>query len=63
MNKELNELIKRKNAVDNALGILLTAAKLPNNNYLNALDDFIAGKITIQELDERVHKLEFIYER
>lgn len=51
MNKELSDLITRKDAVDNALGVLLTAAKLPNNNCLNALDDFVAGKMSIQELD------------
>lgn len=61
MNIELDEMMQRKEAVDNALGVLLTAAKLPNNNYLNALDEFIAGKITIDELDEKVHSLVYVY--
>lgn len=58
---QLDEIQKRRKAVNNALGILLTAANMPNENYLNALDDFVMGKITIEELDQRVHQLEYIH--
>lgn len=58
---QLDEMKKRRKAVNNALGILLTAADLPNQKYLKALDDFVLGKITLEELDQKVHKLEYIY--
>ena len=32
-----------------------------NEKYLKALDDFVLGKITLEELDQKVHKLEYIY--
>lgn len=38
---QLDKIQKRRKAVNNALGILLTAANMPNENYLNALDDFV----------------------
>ena len=53
---QLDEMKKRRKAVNNALGILLTAADLPNQKY-----DFVLGKITLEELDQKVHKLEYIY--
>ena len=59
---QLDEMKKRRKAVNNALGILLTATDLPNEQYLKALDDFVLGKITLEELDQKVHKLEYIYE-
>lgn len=58
---QLDEMKKRRKAVDNALGILLTAANMPNESYLNALDDFVVGKISLEELDRKVHKLEYIH--
>ena len=58
---QLDEMKKRRKAVNNALGILLTATDLPNEKYLKALDDFVLGKITLEELDQKVHKLEYIY--
>ncbi len=61
MSKDLQEIKKRRDTVDNALGILLTAASLSNNRYLDALDDYVAGKITLEELDENVHKLKYLY--
>lgn len=38
---QLDKIQKRRKAVNNALGILLTAANMANENYLNALDDFV----------------------
>ena len=58
---QLDEMKKRRKAVNNALWILLTATDLPNEKYLKALDDFVLGKITLEELDQKVHKLEYIY--
>lgn len=61
MSIDIEEMKKRRDAVDTALGITLTAASMPNQRYLDALDDYVAGKITLEELDENVHNLKYLY--
>lgn len=61
MSIDIEEMKKRRDAVDTALGITLTAAPMPNQRYLDALDDYVAGKITLEELDENVHNLKYLY--
>lgn len=52
--KFYEECIKRQYAKNVALAILTSATDYPTTSYLEALDDWVLGKITLEELDRNV---------
>lgn len=60
MIKDPEMIKKRRKEVYSALGILLTDSKMPNNKFMAAVEEYIIGNITLEQLDKRTHELEFI---
>ena len=50
----------RRKSVENALAIVLTATEGPNDEFLEALDMYIFGELSLEQLEENVNKLEYI---
>lgn len=57
---EFQAKLKRQQSVDKALAILLTATDGVNKPFQDALDEYVAGEITLDELEARVDNLEFL---
>lgn len=51
---------KRRASVEKALAIVLTATEGPNELFMEALDSYIFGKITLEELERRVDRFEYL---
>ena len=58
--EEFQAKLKRQQSVDKALAILLTATDGVDKPFQDALDEYVAGKITLDELEARVDNLEFL---
>ena len=58
--EEFQAKLKRQQSVDKALAILLTATDGVNKPFQDALDEYVAGEITLDELEARVDNLEFL---
>ena len=58
--EEFQAKLKRQQSVDKALAIQLTATVCVNKPFQDALDDYVAGEITLDELEARVDNLEFL---
>lgn len=51
---------KRRTSVEKALAIVLTATEGPNELFMEALDSYIFGQITLEELERRVDRFEYL---
>ena len=51
---------KRRESVEKALAIVLTATEGPNELFMEALDSYIFGKITLEELERRIDRFEYL---
>lgn len=51
---------ERRTSVEKALAIVMTATEGPNELFMEALDSYIFGKITLEELEQRVDRLEYL---
>lgn len=51
---------RRRNSVEKTLAVLLTATKGPDEVFMNALDSYIFGKITLEDLEAKVDKLAYL---
>ena len=58
--EEFQAKLKRQQSVDKALAILLTATDGVNKPFQDALDEYVAWEITLDELEARVDNLEFL---
>ena len=56
------ECENRRKSVENALAIILTATDGPNDEFIEALDMYIFGELSLEQLEEKVDKLEYIGE-
>ncbi len=64
-NQEINkgyikECEERRKIVSSALAVVTTATKGPNEAFMNALNAFIYGKISMEELRARTDRKEFL---
>ena len=50
----------RRKSVENALAIVLTATEGPDEEFMKALDMYIFGELSLEQLEEKVDKLEYI---
>lgn len=51
---------QRRNSVEKTLAILLTATKGPDEVFMDALDSYIFGQITLEDLETKVDKLAYL---
>ena len=50
----------RRRSVENAVAIMLSASNGPNELFLEILDSYIFGKITLEEMEERIDRFEYL---
>lgn len=55
-----DECDKRRKHVENALAITLSATDGPDDIFMEALDSYVSGMTTLEELESRVDRLEFL---
>lgn len=46
--------------MERALAITLTATEGPNELFMNALESYISGEITLEELEQNVDNFEYL---
>lgn len=51
---------ERRKSVERCLAILLTATEGPNEMFMDALEEYIEGRISLSEMEKRVDRLEYI---
>ena len=51
---------QRKKSVEKMLAVLFTATKGPDASFMDALDSYIFGKITLDELESNVDQLTYL---
>lgn len=56
----VRECEARRKSVERALAIVLTATKGPTQSFMDALDDYIFGKLSLEELELKIERLEFM---
>ena len=50
----------RRRSVERVLAILYTATNGPDETFMNVLDSYISGEITLKEMETRVDRLEYL---
>lgn len=53
---------KRRKSVEKALAIVLTATNGPDEVFMDVLDSYIFGKISLEEMETRIDRLEYLGE-
>lgn len=51
---------KRRKSVENAMAIMMSATNGPNELFLDVLDAYIFGKITLEEMETRIDRFEYL---
>ena len=52
----------RRKSVENAMAVILSATNGPDELFLEVLDSYIFGKITLEELEARIDRFEYLGE-
>lgn len=50
----------RRKSVENAMAIMLSATNGPDELFLEVLDSYIFGKITLDEMEARIDRFEYL---
>lgn len=50
----------RRKSVENTMAIMLSATNGPDEVFLEALNSYIFGEITLEELEERIDRFEYL---
>lgn len=50
----------RRRSVEAAMAIMLSATNGPDEVFLEVLDSFIFGKITLEEMEARIDRFEYL---
>lgn len=58
----INDYENRRKSVERALAIILSATNGPDKTFMNALNDYIEGKITLSELEQNVDSLYYLHD-
>jgi transcriptional regulator with XRE-family HTH domain len=56
----VEECEARRKSVENAMAIMLSATSGPDELFLEALDSYIFGKITLEEMETRIDRFEYL---
>ncbi len=51
---------KRRKSVEKALAIVMTATNGPDERFLDVLDSYIMGNISLEEMETRIDRLEYL---
>lgn len=51
---------KRRKSVEKALAIVMTATNGPDEAFMDVLDAYIFGKISLEEMETRIDRLEYL---
>jgi hypothetical protein len=51
---------ERRKSVERCLAILFTATEGPNESFMEMLEEYIEGNISLEELENRVDRMEYI---
>lgn len=57
---EVEECEERRKSVENAMAIMLSATNGPDEVFLEVLNAYIFGKITLEEMEQRIDQLEYL---
>lgn len=52
--KNISELVKTEKSVERTMAIILTATKGPDENFMKVLEEYISGKISLEDIEKRV---------
>ena len=58
----INDYENRRKSVERALAIVFSATNGPDKTFMNALNDYIEGKITLSELEQNVDSLSYLHD-
>lgn len=58
----INDYENRRKSVERALAIILSATNGPDKTFMNALNDYIEGKITLSELEQNVDSPSYLHD-
>lgn len=50
----------RRKSVENAMAIMLSATNGPDELFMEVLDSYIFGKITLEEMEVRIDRFEYL---
>ena len=50
----------RRKSVENAMAIMLSATNGPDELFMEVLDSYIFGKITLEEMETRIDRFEYL---
>lgn len=50
----------RRKSVENAMAIMLSATNGPDELFLEVLNSYIFGEITLEEMEERIDRFEYL---
>ena len=56
----IEECEARRQSIENAMAIMLSATNGPNELFMNVLDSYIGGQITLEEMEERIDQFEYL---
>ena len=56
----VDECEKRRKSVELAMAKVLTPTKGQHQEFMNALELYISGKLTLSEIEKKVNRLEYI---
>ena len=51
---------ERRKSVENAMAIILSATNGPDDLFLDVLESYIFGKITLEEMESKIDRLEYL---
>lgn len=50
----------RRKSAENAMAIMLSATNGPDEAFLEVLNSYICGEMTLEELEERIDRFEYL---
>ena len=51
---------ERRKSVENAMAIMLSATNGPDELFMEVLDSYLFGKITLEEMEVRIDRFEYL---
>ena len=60
MCNEYIEACEKRKSVEKALAVVMTATNGPDEAFMDILDAYIFGKISLEEMETRIDKLEYL---
>ena len=51
---------ERRKSVENAMAIMLSATNGPDELFMEVLDSYIFGKITLEEMETKIDRFEYL---